>query len=233
MKHRSVLLVDDERIVIEGFRRLVPWERYGYEVAGEAMDGWEAVRKAERLTPDLIVMDINLPGMNGIDCVRTIQGSGSRAQFIMVTGYDSIGYCQEALRLRVQDYILKPIDFEEFTEILSRAGGAGNQGSRYSSMEQILQWIDRNLQDEVSLARLSEECHLNPSYISQLFRKEMGMNFQTYLTRIRVKRAEQLLLGTDLTVTEISGMVGFHDYRAFIKMFRNETGETPTAFRRR
>lgn len=232
MRHRKVLLVDDEKIVLEGFRRLVAWDRYGCEVIGEATDGREAVMKAKQLNPDLIVMDINLPVMNGIDCVRVIQDSGSAAQFIMVTGYDSINYCQEALRLRVHDYILKPIDFEEFSEVLSKLGGAGAQGGSYSSMEQILQWIDRNLGEEVSLNRLSQECHLNSSYISQLFRREMGVNFQTYLTRQRVRRAEKLLMETERSVTEISGLVGFHDYRAFIRMFRNETGETPAVFRK-
>lgn len=79
---------------------------------------------------------------------------------------------------------------------------------------------------------LAEEFHLNPQYISQLFKNEIGVNFLFYLTNIRMERAKKLLLTTSLPITEVSEQSGYGDYRVFTKVFKKSEGITPSQYRR-
>lgn len=103
MGELKVLLVDDEITILEGFRELFDWESWGCELVGEAMDGVSAIHMADTKEPDLVIIDINLPILNGIEVVKTLQRRHARMQFVIVSGYDDFKYCQEALRLNVLD----------------------------------------------------------------------------------------------------------------------------------
>ena len=109
MKKLRVLLVDDEIMIREGFKRLFDWEAHDCEVVGEAADGMDALTKIDTLRPDIAIMDINIPIMNGLKVIRL-----SRLKHSNVSGYDDFSYCREALRLQITDYILKPVNYEEF-----------------------------------------------------------------------------------------------------------------------
>lgn len=84
----------------------------------------------------------------------------------------------------------------------------------------------------ISLSVLSEEFHLSAQYISQLFKNEIGVNFLSYLTSIRMERAKKLLLSSSLSIGEISEQLGFGDYRVFTKVFKKAEGVTPSQYRR-
>ena len=95
-----------------------------------------------------------------------------------------------------------------------------------------LRYMQEHLSEEISLSVLADEFHLNPQYISQLFKNEIGVGFLAYLTNIRMEKAKKLLLSTALSVTEISSRVGYGDYRVFTKVFKKTEGITPSQFRR-
>ena len=84
----------------------------------------------------------------------------------------------------------------------------------------------------MSLSVLAEEFHLNPQYISQLFKNEIGVNFLAYLTNIRMEKAKKLLLSTPLSITEVAEQSGYGDYRVFTKVFKKSEGITPSQYRR-
>ena len=86
--------------------------------------------------------------------------------------------------------------------------------------------------DEINLSVLAEEFHLNPQYISQLFKNEIGVNFLSYLTNIRMEKAKKLLLSTSLSVAEVAEQSGYGDYRVFTKVFKKSEGITPSQYRR-
>ena len=79
---------------------------------------------------------------------------------------------------------------------------------------------------------LAEQFHLNPQYISQLFKSEIGVNFLAYLTNIRMEKAKKLLLSTSLSITEIAQQCGYGDYRVFTKVFKKTEGSTPSQYQR-
>ena len=85
---------------------------------------------------------------------------------------------------------------------------------------------------DLSLSVLAEEFHLNPQYISQLFKNEIGVNFLSYLTNIRMEKAKKLLLSTSLSVAEVAEQSGYGDYRVFTKVFKKSEGITPSQYRR-
>lgn len=114
MKRLRVLLVDDEIMIREGFKKLFDWEAHDCEVAGEAADGMEALTKIDTLKPDIVIMDINIPIMNGLKVIQTSRLKYPDMAFVIVSGYDDFTYCREALRLQITDYMLKPVNYDEF-----------------------------------------------------------------------------------------------------------------------
>ena len=96
----------------------------------------------------------------------------------------------------------------------------------------ITRYLQEHLAEELSLSVLAEQFHLNPQYISQLFKSEIGVNFLAYLTSIRMEKAKKLLLSTSLSVAEVAEQSGYGDYRVFTKVFKKSEGITPSQYRR-
>lgn len=119
-----VLLVDDEIFVRKGLRNLIDWEALGYDICDEAGNGQEAIEKIELLKPDLVIADIRMPVLDGLELIRKITEEGVYSPtFIIVSGYHDFQYAQRALRYGVHDYILKPIDEAELESTLKTLSG--------------------------------------------------------------------------------------------------------------
>ncbi len=242
MKKLRVLLVDDEIMIREGFKRLFDWEAHDCEVIGEAADGMEALNQIDVLNPDIVIMDINIPIMNGLKVIKLSRMKHPEIAFVIVSGYDDFSYCREALRLQITDYILKPVNYDEFGKCIdnlkislfqqriTEEKELKRQASR--TILGITRYLQKNLSQEISLAILSEEFKLNPQYISQLFKSEIGVVFLTYLTNIRLENAKKLLVSTSFSVAEVAEQCGYSDYRVFTKVFKRTEGITPSQFRK-
>lgn len=241
MKRLKVLLVDDEIMIREGFKRLFDWEAHDCEVVGEAADGMEALAQIDTLKPDLVIMDINIPIMNGLKVIQVSRMKHPDMAFVIVSGYDDFSYCREALRLQITDYILKPVNYEEFGSCIDKL--KVSLFERELTQEElteteerpiaaITRYLQEHLEEDISLNILSDEFHLNAQYISQLFKSEIGVGFLTYLTGIRMEKAKKLLLSSSFSVAEISERCGYGDYRVFTKAFKKIEGTTPSQYRR-
>lgn len=242
MKKLRVLLVDDEIMIREGFKRLFDWEAHDCEVVGEAADGMEALTQIDDLCPDIVIMDINIPIMNGLKVISLSRIKHPKIAFVIVSGYDDFSYCREALRLQITDYILKPVNYEEFGTCIDNlkislfenrvSSASESEKQEERTITGITKYLQEHLDEDLSLSVLAEEFHLNPQYISQLFKNEIGVNFLTYLTNIRMEKAKKLLLSTSLSVAEVAEKSGYGDYRVFSKVFKKSEGITPSQYRR-
>lgn len=242
MKKLRVLLVDDEIMIREGFKRLFDWEAHDCEVVGEAADGMEALTKIDSLRPDIVIMDINIPIMNGLKVIQLSRIKHPDIAFVIVSGYDDFSYCREALRLQITDYILKPVNYEEFgacidnlkISLFEQRVTAAEEPEKQEerTITGITRYLQEHLAEEISLSVLADQFHLNPQYISQLFKSEIGVNFLVYLTNIRMEQAKKLLLTTSLSIAEVSEQSGYCDYRVFTKVFKKSEGITPSQYRR-
>ncbi len=126
----SVLTVDDEPHIHSGLDAIIDWQAYGCEHAAFALDGTEALAIIEARRPDIVITDIRMPGMDGLELIRRVRGmDGYAPAVILVTGYDEFEYARTALRFGVQDYLLKPIEEEELTRLLTAIRERGRRGS--------------------------------------------------------------------------------------------------------
>lgn len=240
MKKLRVLLVDDEIMIREGFKRLFDWEEHDCQVVGEAADGMEAMAQIDALQPDIVIMDINIPILNGLKVIQLSRIKHPDTAFVIVSGYDDFAYCREALRLQITDYLLKPVNYEEFGDCIDNLKVGLFQQRATSQPEQgeerpitgLTRYLQTHLAEDISLNLLAEEFHLSAPYISQLFKNEIGVNFLTYLTNIRMEQARKLLLSTSLPIAEVSQQCGYGDYRVFTKVFKKSEGVTPSQYRK-
>ena len=240
MKKLRVLLVDDEIMIREGFKKLFEWEAHECVVVGEAADGMEAITKIDEEQPDIVIMDINIPIINGLKVIQLSRVKYPSMAFVIVSGYDDFSYGREALRLQITDYILKPVNYEEFGSCIDwlKISLYNNEVKEKPVVKKervitgITKYMQEHLSEDVSLHILSEEFHLNSQYISQLFKNEIGVNFLTYLTNIRMEHAKKLLLSSSLSIAEVSEQSGYGDYRVFTKVFKKSEGITPSQYRR-
>ena len=128
MKPLRVLLVDDEIMIREGFKRLFDWPAHDCQVVGEAADGMQALSQIDALQPDIVIMDINIPIMNGLKVIQLSRIKHPDTAFVIVSGYDDFAYCRKALRLQITDYAL-------FANNLPSAGGTGTAATNPTGTE--------------------------------------------------------------------------------------------------
>ena len=105
----SVLMVDDEQEVIEVITRKLNWEELGFKVCGSAGNGAEALEMAEELQPDVVMTDIKMPYMDGLELTRRLRSLYPDIRIIIFSGFDEFEYAKEAVRLGAEEYLLKPI----------------------------------------------------------------------------------------------------------------------------
>lgn len=112
----KVMLVDDEKLILQGVRHIIEWEELGFDVIHLAKDGQDALEKFKEEAVDIIVTDINMPRLNGLDLVKEIKELDSKVKFVILSGYDEFAYARTAISLGVENYILKPINEDELQE---------------------------------------------------------------------------------------------------------------------
>lgn len=117
----KILIVDDDEIIRKTFLEQIPWEENGYEIAGTASNGMEAYEMALYTCPDIVLTDIEMPVMNGLELAEKLQEVLEGCRIIFLTAYDSFAYAREALRLHACEYILKDSREEEVLQALERA----------------------------------------------------------------------------------------------------------------
>ncbi|NLG03124.1 MAG: response regulator [Clostridia bacterium] len=120
MSYYSVILVDDEEEVREAIIRKVNWESIGFKVIDSAENGEEALEKAEKLCPDVVMTDIQMPFMDGLTFCKKLKETLSNTKIVIFSGYDEFEYAKEAIKLEAEEYILKPINSAELTQVFVR-----------------------------------------------------------------------------------------------------------------
>jgi len=240
----NLLIVDDEMVILHGIVKIIREGKTPFTRIESALDACEALSVMEDFAPDLIITDIHMPEMNGLELIQEVKERGACGRFIILTGHDEFEYARQALRHQVIDYLLKPINKMELLDLLrtvaktileAEQDGAkhARSDSRYSfHVEKILRHIDQHYHRDLSLDQCSELTGLHPNYISQLFKKETGVSFVQYLHHYRIEKAKELLKKDGgLPVQVIGNQVGFENPQHFMKVFKKLVGCTPGAYR--
>ena len=170
----KVLLVDDEPFIAQGLSVLIDWEKWGYEIAGMVYNGKEALDFLKTNEVDLILADVKMPVMDGITLLKKIrEESVSEAFFVIVSGYGEFDYAQQAIKYKCTDYILKPVQKEQLSELLERVNQLYNKRENERSQEEKMKqaYFARYMQS-ILLGRGDREA---VEYISQKVEASEGL----------------------------------------------------------
>lgn len=251
---RNILIVEDEKMIRYGIYVMIENSGVPYQEIEECRNGREAVSCFEKKRYDLVLTDIKMPFMNGLELSKWISEKiepENQPFIIAISGYAEFEYVREMMKMRAVDYVLKPVDREELSKVLwhveelfRKRGGESpeqeaNEGknmltsqSRHK-MQRAVDYIRQNYRSPIDMAEVSNYVSMNYSMFSSSFKEYTGENFSSYLKKFRIDKSKKLLGNLDMNINEISREVGFEDARRFARVFKEETGITPTAWRER
>lgn len=142
----KVIVADDERIIREGIAQSIHWEKLGLQLVAEAEDGEEALELAIKHDADMMLVDLSMPIMNGLELIKQLKIYVPHCKVSIITGHDEFSYAQEAIKLDVQDYILKPVDPRHLEEVLvSMTKIIDNEHVHEKLLKQASSQIDKNI----------------------------------------------------------------------------------------
>ena len=253
----KVLIAEDEPFISDNIRRMI--ERFGpeFEVCACVYDGEAALERLKEENFDVVLTDIRMPGMDGIEVLRRIDHDYPNIVTVVISGYEIFDYARKALKYHASEYLLKPVSIDSMNELLEKLknllsewkkqqyypnifSSTGIEGrekkedgrEKEQLVESVKQYLDDHYGEKITTKDLSKKFGLVPSYLSTLFRQEQGMSPSDYLNRLRIEKAKVLLLeNIFLTVREIAEITGYADQLYFSKVFKKETGMTPSEFR--
>ena len=249
----KVLLIDDEYFIREGMKKVVPWESYGCEIVGEAMDGEEGLEKIMRLQPDIVISDIRMPKKDGLEMIEAIQTINHNMQVIILTGFREFEYAQQAIRLGVLRFLLKPSKIDEIKEAIEVAVERLNTLPKREAqpvveqtllekpeselekpqflVRQAIEYINTNYNTKLDLQTVADALYVSTWHLCKVLKKQTGTNFVDLLNNARIENAKRLLLESNMKIYEIAEYVGYTDTAYFSKMFKKLTQTTPNEFR--
>lgn len=238
----SIMIVEDEYLVRQGIASLVDYEQFGMQVIAQAENGIEAWQKFQDNPADILLTDINMPQMNGLELSKLVRDQAPKCHIVFLTGYDDFDYARTAIKLGADDYLLKPFSKDDVEEMLAKVQTKLDKERKKAQIQNLVdqgqhseleEAIHERLADsELSLKNLAFQLGFSPSYLSVLIKKELGLPFQDYLIQERMKKAKLLLLTTDLKIYEIAEQVGFEDMNYFSQRFKQVVGLTPRQFKK-
>lgn len=240
-----VMVVEDEEMIRKGIVMAVDWAALDCIVVGEAANGEQALAVAEDCQPTLIITDLKMPKMDGLEMVRRLREAGSRAYVIILTAYDSFAYAQTAIRLGAVDFLLKPFhdgDLENAVLALQKRIAAQTApqpeplpgvkpGPKSRYVREAMVYLEQNCGSvDLSVGQAAAQLGLSEGHLSHLFKKETDMTLGAYLTRCRIQKAMALLREGKLKVYEIAEACGYRDIAYFSGTFKKITGKTPSEY---
>lgn len=241
----NVMIVDDNKIIGEGMRDLIDWNSLGFYVTAVERSPKKAIRDAGILNVDVVLTDIIMPEMSGLELIEGMRELYPEIQYIIISAFDNFKYAQKAIRYGVKSYLLKPVKEEDLISVLleirknKKSGNPSDHAEHITSgdkdvVSKVINHIEHNYSEEnLKLQILADMYYVNVTYLGQIFKQKTGKSFNNYLLDLRIKKAKQLLTDSDMKIYEISKSVGFADPNYFSIKFSQEVGITPKEYKKR
>lgn len=250
----KLLIVDDESETRASISHYFPWEEVGFEIVGQLENGRQALDFLGERDADVVLCDINMPVLCGIDFAREVKERKHAVMIVFFSGYRDFEYAKQALSLGVREYILKPPRYKDlvsaFTKLkeeldearqtvtASPAFPANRQEEEkeqsYNSriISAVKGYVEENVQ-QASLEEAAKLVNMNANYLSQFFKKNTGNSFSDFMMTVKMQKAAELLNDIRYRTYEISSLVGYSNSRNFARTFKKYFGLTPKDYRNR
>ena len=244
---KKVVIVEDEELVRRGIAVAVDWQGLGCDLVGEAANGEEGLEVIRREKPDLIVTDVKMPRMDGIEMLRQLRAEGNTAPVILLTAYSDFSYAQSAVKLGAADYLLKPFHDGELEEAVERlklgevsereleqnAGVDLSAGGKGKYVMEVLRYVaDHYAEPDMGISQVAESLGISEGHLSHVFKKETGRTLGSYIADYRIQRAKELLRDCRSKVYEVAQQVGYRDITYFSATFKKAVGVSPSEFQK-
>lgn len=227
---KTVLIVEDEMRTRQGLKNLINRMKLGCMVIGDAENGLEGLKMIQDLNPDIVITDIQMPKMNGLQMIRQAKEIGADAVFVILSGYAEFEYARQGIYLGVQEYLLKPVTITLVKELLEKLSADDRDEQKESGqnylplIREVVEEIEQNYGRPLELNYFAEKFRVTPEYISNLFAKETGMPFSSFKKHVRMEKAKELIMQTNMKIYEVACAVGYPDQKYFSKVFKEYTG---------
>lgn len=237
----QLLIVDDEYEIRHGISNYFPWDELGFQVAGEAENGEEALIFLRAHPVDVILCDIKMPVKSGLELASELKSAGNPVKIIFLTGHKEFELVKEALIYGARDYIVKPTKYQELARIFLKLKKELDQ-ERQTEPEQLehtdsdvmIRKIKEHMRQHFLTVQLKDVAlivHMNPYYISTYFKKKTGQSFSDYLLSVKMEKAAKYLQDPQYKTYQVSELVGYSNPKNFSKAFKLYYGRNPRQFR--
>lgn len=242
-----VVLIDDEKIIVDGLTRVIKWADYNCEVVGAAYDAAGGAALIRRLKPHIVFTDIKMPDQDGLTMLAGLKSEFPEMQIAVLTGYRDFNYAQEAIKLGVTRFLLKPSKMDELHEALSAmkerldklppdAAAGENEPclDRHAGsfiVNQATAYIEEHYAQKLTLQEVADKCYVSQWHLSKLINKYTGNTFYELLNNVRIEKAKALLNDPKLKIGDIVDMVGYSDAAHFSRVFKRIVGVSANEYR--
>lgn len=245
-----VLLVEDDAAMRYLYRKMNVWEACGFEIAAEASNGKKALEILETASFDLILTDIRMPLIDGIELLRILRERSDQTLVVFSSSYSEFEYARQGLLLGAFDYLVKPADQAALGDMLTRIRSKLQERSGQTAvpvaealayygvpegadpfLEKLIGYFSAHYKDSISLEDIAADFAFNKDYFGKLFRQHTGVHFHEFLTAVKICYAKELLRSGNYKAYEVSEMIGYTSVDYFTKKFKEITGTTPSKFR--
>lgn len=245
----KLIIVDDEPKIRKGLFKLLEAQE-GFQITGVFEDVRTALKALYELEADVIITDIKMPEVSGLELIRQIRERNLNIRIIILSGYSNFSYAQKAIELGVTRYLLKPTDPRELLSVLREleqelfpeshkkeemqdhfAEGENEVGNLL--VLKAIQYIAVHYGGRITLKDMAGELHLSPNYLCELFKRHTGKNLMEYVTEYRMQKAKSYLNHVEYKVADVAEMVGYKEAKYFSSAFKKEYGITPLEYRNR
>jgi len=250
----NFLLVDDDVMIVKGLVAIITQFNIANCQITTAYNAIDALKILSSTGADLVITDIDMPCMDGLDLIKEAQDKQYCKHFVILTGYEKFEFVRRALRYKVNDYLLKPINKDEFREIILKVENEINGVLESSArtklqdlpiykvlnsnqncsekFQKLITYIHTHFTIDISLEHIGKAFALNPNYICSLFQNELNTTFLYYVDCVRLNKSiDLLLLHKNEGIKDIAIASGFMSERHFYKVFKKRIGDTPGHFR--
>lgn len=242
-----MVLIDDEKIIVDGLTRVIKWADYNCEVVGAAYDAAGGAALIRRLKPHIVFTDIKMPDQDGLTMLAGLKSEFPEMQIAVLTGYRDFNYAQEAIKLGVTRFLLKPSKMDELHEALSAMkerlnklppdAAAGEDEpclDRHAGsfiVNQATAYIEEHYAQKLTLQEVADKCYVSQWHLSKLINKYTGNTFYELLNNVRIEKAKALLNDPKLKIGDIVDMVGYSDAAHFSRVFKRIVGVSANEYR--